>query len=72
MTNSSNDNTRRGGALIPAAKLWRRESAKGGAYLAGRLGGLRVLVMPKREGDDGDHSHVLMVAEGQDQREGGR
>ena len=69
--NTPND-TRRGGALIPAAKLWRRTSARGGDYLAGRLGRLRVLVMPKRDGDDGDHSHVLMVTEAQDQREDGR
>ena len=67
----SDNNTRgRGGAMLPAAKLWRRTSAKGADYLAGRLGGVKVLVMPKRDGEEGDHSHVLVFAEAQP-REGG-
>ncbi len=61
MTDYKADN--RGGAMLSAAKLWKRTSGKGMAYLAGRLGGVRVLVMPKREGDEGDHTHVLIFAE---------
>ena len=56
-------NTPRGGAMLPAARLWTRTSGKGPNYLAGRLGGVRVLVMPKRDGEEGDHSHVLLFAE---------
>ena len=49
--------------MLPATRLWRRKSAKGVDYLAGRLGGLRVLIMPRREGEEGDHSHVMLFAE---------
>ena len=59
-----NSNTsNRGGAMLPATRLWRKKSGKGVDYLSGRLGNLRVLIMPRREGDEGDHSHVLFVAE---------
>ena len=58
------------GAMLPAAKLWQRTRGRGTSYLAGRLGDVQVLVLPKREGDEGDHSHMLVVAEAQ-QREGG-
>jgi hypothetical protein len=62
--------------MLPAAKLWNRTSGKGQTYLAGRLGGVRVLVMPKRGGEEGDHTHVLIFAEareqdGQNRRGGG-
>jgi hypothetical protein len=71
--NTQHENSRsRDGALLSAAKLWRRTSARGADYLAGRLGGVKVLVMPKREGEDGDHTHVLCFAEGSDRREAGR
>lgn len=53
----------RGGAMLPAARLWTRTSGKGKTYLAGRLGGVRVLVMPKRDGEEGDHTHTLLFAE---------
>ncbi|TVQ32333.1 MAG: hypothetical protein EA356_13475 [Geminicoccaceae bacterium] len=64
------DQPNRSGAILTAARLWRKTSAKGTDYLTGRLGGVRVLVMPKRDGDDGDHSHVLMFADAP-QRDGG-
>lgn len=53
-------------------RLWERTSARGNAYLSGRLGSARVLVMPNRDrqGDD-DASHVLMLAEA-GEREGTR
>ena len=69
---TTSDNRGRGGTLLPAAKLWRRTSAKSADYLAGRLGGVKVLVMPKREGEAGDHTHVLCFAEAGDRREGGQ
>jgi hypothetical protein len=64
-------NPNRGGAMLPACKLYARTSGKGTSYLMGRLGGLRVLVMPKREAEAGDHTHTLLLAEAP-QREGDR
>jgi hypothetical protein len=58
----------RGGVMLAACRLFSRTSGKGTPYLVGRLGALRVLVMPKREGEAGDHSHTLLFAEAQ--REG--
>jgi CRISPR/Cas system-associated protein Cas7 (RAMP superfamily) len=55
--------------MLPACKLYPRTSSAGRPYLLGRLGGLRVLVMPKREGEAGDHTHRLLLAEAP-QREG--
>jgi hypothetical protein len=67
--NAKSDN--RTGAMLPACKLYARTSSKGTDYLMGRLGGLRVLVMPRREGEAGEHSHVLLLAEAP-AREGGQ
>jgi hypothetical protein len=53
----------RGGPMLAACRLYPRTSGAGRPYLVGRLGGLRVLVMPKREGEAGEHTHVLMLAE---------
>jgi hypothetical protein len=53
----------KGSALLPACRLYRKTSARGEAYLMGRLGGLRVLIMPKRTDDGGEHSHTLLLSE---------
>jgi hypothetical protein len=53
----------RGGPMLVACKLFPRTSGKGTPYLLGRIGALRVLIMPKREGEAGEHTHVLMLAE---------
>jgi len=58
-----NQTNPRGGAMLPVARLWSNTSGKGTTYLAGRLGGVKVLVMPRREGEEGDHSHTLLFAE---------
>ena len=52
------------GPSIPVCKLWQRTSANGVTYFAGRLGGLRVAVIPvrDRQGDD-DATHTLMFSE---------
>jgi hypothetical protein len=50
--------------MLRATNLWERTSAKGETYLAGRLGGLRVLVMRNRDHDkEGDPTHVLLFTE---------
>ena len=52
------------GPMLKAAGLWAKSSVKGGQYLTGRLGGVKVLVMENRDrqGDD-DPSHHLFVVE---------
>jgi hypothetical protein len=62
----------RGGPMLTATRLWQRTSAKGTTYFAGRLGGLKVVVMPRRDGEEGDHTHVLMFAEAPSRDGGGR
>ncbi|TPG49558.1 hypothetical protein EAH89_21350 [Roseomonas nepalensis] len=66
--------TPKGGALLPACRLYRKASAKGAPYLMGRLGGLRVLILPKRDGEEGEHTHNLLLAEAtqRDQKDGAR
>jgi hypothetical protein len=65
MSNASNS------PLIKAAGLWAKTSVKGGQYLTGRMGGLKVLVMENRERkSDDDPSHHLFVAEAPDRRQG--
>jgi hypothetical protein len=49
--------------MLTACRLFSRTSGKGTPYLLGRIGALRVLIMPKREGEAGEHTHVLMLAE---------
>jgi len=61
-------NPTRGGVMLAACRLFARTSGKGTPYLVGRLGGLRLLVLPKRQDEAGEHTHVLMLAEAQ--REG--
>src|SRR3954449_12945878 len=58
-------------ALIKAAPLWAKSSVKGGQYLTGRLGGLKVLVMENRDRQsDDDPSHHLFFVEAPDRRQG--
>ena len=35
--------------LLQAARLWERTSGKGTRYMQGRLGGVRVVIMPNRD-----------------------
>ena len=59
------------GPMLKAAGLWQKTSVKGGQYLTGRLGGVKVLVLENRDrqGDD-DPSHHLFFAEAPDRRQG--
>src|SRR5688500_13222753 len=57
--------------MLKATGLWAKSSVKGGQYLTGRLGGLKVLVMENRDRQtDDDPSHHLFVAEAPDRRQG--
>jgi len=52
--------------MLKAAPLWAKTSVKGGQYLTGRLGGVKVLVLENRDRqNDDDPSHHLFFAEGQ-------
>jgi hypothetical protein len=56
--------------MLKATGLWAKTSVKGGQYLTGRWGALKVLVMENRDrkGDD-DPSHVLLFTEAPDRRQ---
>jgi hypothetical protein len=50
--------------LLKAAKLWAKSSVKGGQYLTGRLGGVKILVLENRDRKaDDDPSHHLFFTE---------
>jgi hypothetical protein len=57
--------------MLKAAGLWAKTSVKGGQYLTGRLGGMKVLVMENRDRQsDDDPSHHLFFVEASDRRQG--
>ncbi len=59
------------GPSITACKLWEKTSAKGLKYMAGRIGGIRVTVMPNRDRQsEDDPSHVLLFSEAPSRNEG--
>jgi hypothetical protein len=56
--------------LLKAAHLWAKSSVKGGQYLTGRWGALKVLVMENRDRkSDDDPSHILFFTEAPDRRQ---
>jgi hypothetical protein len=64
MSNTSNS------PMLKAAPLWAKTSIKGGQYLTGRLGGVKVLVMENRDRKtDDDPSHHLFFVEAPDRRQ---
>jgi hypothetical protein len=57
--------------MLKAGGLWAKTSAKGGRYLTGRLGGVKVLILANRDRQsDDDPSHILYFVEGADRRQG--
>jgi hypothetical protein len=54
--------------ILQAASLWERTSAKGTRYMSGRLGGVRVVIMPNRDFAEDDaansHTHILYFQDG--------
>src|SRR3954470_6870089 len=58
--------------MLKAAPLWAKTSVKGGQYLTGRLGGVKVLILENRDRKtDDDPSHSLFFVEAADRRQGG-
>ncbi len=55
-------------ALLQAARLWERTSAKGTRYMSGRLGGVKVVILPNRDFAEDDaansHTHILYFQDG--------
>ena len=67
MSNATN------GPMLKAGGLWMKTSAKGGQYLTGRLGGVKVLILENRDRKtDDDPSHSLFFVEAADRRQGGQ
>jgi hypothetical protein len=51
--------------------LWAKTSAKGGRYLIGRLGGVKVLILANRDRQsENDPSHILYFVDGEQRRQG--
>ena len=64
-------NAQKNSPMLKAAGLWAKSSVKGGQYLTGRLGGVKVLVMENRDRQsDDDPSHSLFFVEAPDRRQG--
>jgi hypothetical protein len=65
---------RRPDTKIELAKVYARTSAKGLTYLTMRLAGVRLLLLPRRADDDGEHAYTAFVAAAppRGEREGGR
>jgi hypothetical protein len=56
--------------MLKATGLWQKTSGKGGQYLTGRLGAMKVLVMENRDRKtDDDPSHILYFVEAQERRQ---
>jgi hypothetical protein len=61
------------GPMLKVTGLWAKSSVKGGQYLTGRLGAVKVLVMENRDRkSDDDPSHSLFFVEAPDRRQGGQ
>ena len=59
------------GPMLKATGLWQKTSDKGGQYLTGRLGGVKVLIMENRDRrSDDDPSHTLFFVEAPGRRQG--
>jgi hypothetical protein len=48
------------GPMLKTAGLWAKTSVKGGQYLTGRLGGVKVLENRDRQGDEPSH-HLFFI-----------
>jgi hypothetical protein len=58
-----------GGAMLKAAGLWQKTSAKGNDYFVGRLGGVKILILENRDRDtENEPSHHLFFVDGESAR----
>jgi hypothetical protein len=63
-------NAQKNSPMLKAAGLWAKTSVKGGQYLTGRLGGVKVLILENRDRhSDDDPSHILYFTEAPDRRQ---
>ena len=61
------------GPSVTAARLWEKTSAKGTTYLTGRMGNLRISILPNRDRkNDDDPTHVLIFGEAPSRDSGSR
>jgi hypothetical protein len=71
MSNTAGNAGPKPSPMLKAASLWSKTSVKGGWYLTGRLGGVKVLILENRERQsDDDPSHHLFFVEAPDRRQG--
>jgi hypothetical protein len=57
--------------MLKAGGLWAKTSAKGGRYLTGRLGGVKVLILANKDRQsENDPSHILYFVDGEQRRQG--
>jgi hypothetical protein len=55
-------NRHRGGGMLPSGPLWSRTNGRGLICLAGRLGGVWMLVIPNENSKDASLSHLAIFA----------
>ena len=60
--------------MLRAAGLWRKTSAAGNEYFAGRLGGVKIIILVNRDRgeDESQPTHYLFFADGEKRPEGQR
>src|SRR4051794_3594969 len=69
MSNTAGNTGQKPSPMLKAAGLWAKSSVKGGWYLTGRLGGVKVLILENRDRkSDDDPSHNLFFVEAPDRR----
>jgi hypothetical protein len=57
--------------MLKAGGLWAKTSDKGGRYLTGRLGGVKVLILANKDRQsENDPSHLLFFVDGDQRRQG--
>jgi hypothetical protein len=68
MTNAPQKNS----PMMKVTGLWAKSSVKGGQYLTGRLGGVKVLILENRDPEPDGPTHSLFFVEAPDRRQGGQ
>jgi hypothetical protein len=64
-------NAQKNSPMLKVTGLWAKSSVKGGQYLTGRLGGVKMLILENRDRQsDDDPSHHLFFVEAADRRQG--